>query len=212
MRAIADYLYAGRALGGKTMFRDIIELDPGCSVTIDRRAGTVDIRKYWTLQYDYNRSRTDAQTLEQLAAIVDESVAIHCRSDAPLGCHLSGGIDSSSVVAMAARHRQHLSTFSIKFSEDEHIDETRFAKAVAAHVGAGISVFSDRGRHGGGAPVSGLAHGRPHGHRRRVRLPPSRIRETTRQGVLTGHGSDRSLPVIPRSSGDVQHHRDVPSV
>ena len=136
MRAIADYLYAGRALGGKTMFRDIVELDPGCSVTIDRRAGTVDVRKYWSLPYDYNRSRTDAQTLEQLAAIVDESVTIHCRSDAPLGCHLSGGIDSSSVVAMAARHRQHLSTFSIKFSEDEHIDETRFAKAVAAHVGA----------------------------------------------------------------------------
>ena len=74
--------------------------------------------------------------LEELSAIVDESVTIHCRSDAPLGCHLSGGIDSSSVVALAARHRQHLSAFSIKFSEDEHIDETRFAKAVAAHVGA----------------------------------------------------------------------------
>ena len=74
MRAIADYMYAGRALGGKTMFRDIVEIDPGCSVTIDRRAGAFDVRRYWSLRYDYDRTRSDAQVLEELSAIVDESV------------------------------------------------------------------------------------------------------------------------------------------
>ena len=136
MTSLADYLYAGRALGRKTMFQGIEELEPGTCLTVGRQRGSLDIRKYWELRYNYNTTRSSADTAAELYSIVEDSVAVHCRSDATLGCHLSGGIDSSSVVAFAARNREHLKTFSIKFSDDAHIDETRYARAVAAHVGA----------------------------------------------------------------------------
>jgi asparagine synthase (glutamine-hydrolysing) len=136
MAALSDYLYAGRALAGKTMFQGIGELEPGTCLTIGTERRSLSVSKYWELRHDYNTVRSPEDTVAELYSIVSESVAVHCRSDATLGCHLSGGLDSSSVVALAAKNREHLPTFSIKFSDDAHIDETPYAKAVASHVGA----------------------------------------------------------------------------
>ena len=136
MRGLADYLFAGRALGSKTLFRDILELEPGCSLTLDVRTGRLDVKQYWDLQYDYNHRRTQEQTYDELFAILDEAVEVQCRSDAPLGSHLSDGIDSSAVTAFAARHREHLNTFTIKFSNDAYVDAARYTRTVAQYVGA----------------------------------------------------------------------------
>jgi asparagine synthase (glutamine-hydrolysing) len=136
MSAVADYLFAGRALGRKTLFEGIAELEPGYTLTLDARSGRFDVRQYWDLAYDYNYSRTEAQTHEELFALLDEAIAIQCRSDAPLGSHLSDGIDSSAVVAFAGRHRDRLKTFSIKFSDDPHVDGGRYTRTVARHAGA----------------------------------------------------------------------------
>jgi asparagine synthase (glutamine-hydrolysing) len=134
--AIADFFYAGRALGNKTMFQNIKEIEPGHMITVDAFMKQTHVTKYWDVIYNYNYSRTDKETKEELFALLDDAVKVHCRSDASLGCHLSGGLDSSTIVAFAARHRKSLKTFSIKFSDDEYIDETRYAKAVAKHVRA----------------------------------------------------------------------------
>jgi asparagine synthase (glutamine-hydrolysing) len=142
MQGLADYLYAARALGRKTLFEGIHELEPGCSLSVGLHARSVEIRRYWQLNYDYNTTRSAADTAAELRSIVEESVKVHCRSDATLGCHLSGGLDSSAVVALAARQRERMKTFSIKFSEDPHIDETRYSRAVAAHVGADYQEWS----------------------------------------------------------------------
>ena len=133
--AIADYCFAGRALGNKTMFQNIKEIEPGYMISIDKINKHVQVKKYWDVFYDYNYSRTDMEAQEELFHLLDDSVKVHCRSDAPLGCHLSGGLDTSTIVGLAARHRKSLKTFSIKFSDDAYIDETRYAKAVAKHVG-----------------------------------------------------------------------------
>ena len=135
-QALADYMFCGRALGGKTMFRNIREVEPGHWLSLDLETGRPQIQKYWGLHYNYDRSRSDEAVQEELFYRLDESVKIHCRSDASLGCHLSGGLDSSTVAALASRHRQGLKTFSIRFTEKGFLDETRFAKAVARHVGA----------------------------------------------------------------------------
>jgi asparagine synthase (glutamine-hydrolysing) len=135
-QAIADYLYAGRSLAGRTMFQDIKEVEPGYSITVNLATRESKVRKYWDIEYRYDESRTEGKTVEELFSLLDDAVAVHCRSDAPLGCHLSGGVDSSSVVAFAARHRSRLPTFTIKFSDEPHIDESKYAKAVAGHVGA----------------------------------------------------------------------------
>lgn len=132
---IADYFFAGRPLAGKTTFKNIRELEPGHMAVVESKNEEVRIQRYWDVRYDYNYGRSLKEVEEELSALIDDSVRVHCRSDAPLGCHLSGGIDSSTIVALSSRHRKNLKAFSIKFSDDAHIDETPYAKAVASHLG-----------------------------------------------------------------------------
>ncbi len=130
-QAVADYNFAGRPLNGKTMYEGIKELEPGHTLVFEADQYHPGIRRYWDLVYEYNYTRRIEDVVEELSGLLDDAVRIHCRSDAPLGCHLSGGLDTSAVVAFAASHKRPLKTFSIKFSDDPFIDETRFAKAVA---------------------------------------------------------------------------------
>jgi asparagine synthase (glutamine-hydrolysing) len=129
----ADYLYAGYSLDAKTPFRDIHQLLPGHLLTL--RNGQLRTEKYWDVVHDYEFGRSHEQITEELRSLLDESIQIHCRSDASLGSHLSGGLDSSTVVSFAARHRERLPTFSIRFEGHPYFDETAFAKALARHVG-----------------------------------------------------------------------------
>jgi len=134
-QALSDYMFAGRALGDKTLFRDIKELPPGHILTVDQAKQRVAVRKYWDVHFNY-RSWKEDQLHAELLSLLDEAVEMHCRSDAPLGCHLSGGLDSSTITALASKHVKPLRTFSVKFSEDSDIDETRYAKAVVRYIGA----------------------------------------------------------------------------
>lgn len=134
--ALSDYLFAGRALGDKTVFENIKSLEPGHMINIIKTEKKVTVNRYWDILYDYDRSRSDSDLIEELSFLLNDAVKIHCRSDASLGCHLSGGLDSSTIVALASKHRKPLKTFSIKFSDEAHIDETKYAKSVASYVGA----------------------------------------------------------------------------
>jgi len=134
--AISDYLFAGRALGNKTMFGNIKEVEPGYMIGVNKNSKAVKVKKYWDIHYHYDRSRTESSLIEELSCLVDDAIKIHCRSDSSLGCHLSGGMDSSTIMAIASKYRKPLKTFSIKFSNDEYIDETKYARAVADYVGA----------------------------------------------------------------------------
>lgn len=134
--AIADYLFAGRALGSKTIFQNIKEVEPGYTLCVEKESGNVKTKKYWDVQFDYNYSRQLDDVKEEMFYLLNDSVKIHCRSDAPLGCHLSGGLDSSTIVAFASRHKHNLKTFTVKFSDEAYIDETKYAKKVAKHVRA----------------------------------------------------------------------------
>lgn len=136
MQAVTDYFYAGRALENKTMFSGIYEIEPGWMLWADAGQESFHVRRYWDVRYEYDFSRTDETVKRELGALLDSAVKIHSRSDAPLGNHLSGGLDSSVVVALTSRYRKDLKTFSIKFSDDSSIDETAYAKTVAEHVGA----------------------------------------------------------------------------
>lgn len=134
--AIADYFFSARAYGNKTLFQGVREVEPGYALAMEDNGRNVRLRKYWDVVYRYDHSRSHKHLTGQVHDLLEDAVRIHCRSDAPLGCHLSGGLDSSSVVAFAARHRKPLKTFSIKFSDEDYIDETKYAIEVARHVGA----------------------------------------------------------------------------
>ncbi len=132
--ALADYLFSGSPLGAKTGFAGISQLEPGHWLTW--RDGQLAVKQYWDIAYRYEDPKREADLLAELAWVVDDAVRIHCRSDVPLGCHLSGGLDSSAVASHAARYVRPLTTFSIRFGENPYYDETEYARAVAAHIGA----------------------------------------------------------------------------
>ena len=131
---LADFLFAGHTLGTKTMFADIRQLPPGHCLTVTR--DRMEMREYWRPEYRYDTSRSDEQVVAELSDLLDDAVRIHCRSDAALGCHLSGGMDSSLVTALAIRHRGGaMDSFSIRFNDIPYFDESAFAKRVSSHLG-----------------------------------------------------------------------------
>ena len=131
--ALADYRFAGSPLGGRTPFLGISELAPGHLMQV--REGRVVVEKYWDVEFQHNSRRSHQETVDELSALLDDAVRVHCRSDAPLGCQLSGGLDSSTVVGLAARHHPNeLKTFSIRFRDARH-DESHYARLVAQAMG-----------------------------------------------------------------------------
>ena len=100
------------------------------------RSGAIDTRRYWELRFGPDQSLDDGEFAEQLRSHFRQAVRRRLLSDVPLGAFLSGGIDSSSVVAVMAEllPAGRVKTFSIGF-EDRSFDESEHARAVAAYFG-----------------------------------------------------------------------------
>jgi asparagine synthase (glutamine-hydrolysing) len=92
-------------------------------------------RRYWFPEFEPDEGRSESSWLEALDAGLAESVRAHLVSDVPFGAFLSGGVDSSSVVAYMARILDRpVKTFTIAF-DDDTVDESPFARQVARHLG-----------------------------------------------------------------------------
>lgn len=111
-----------------TAFRDIHELLPGHYLQV--RGGEVSIHRYW-MPVLAPEERSESDWMEEIVSTLREATRIRMRSDVPLGAFLSGGIDSSSVVALMSRLvEQPVKTFSIGFT-DPRYDESGYARQVA---------------------------------------------------------------------------------
>jgi asparagine synthase (glutamine-hydrolysing) len=140
---VAIYLHRGYVPAPKSIYRGICKLPPGCLVQFGRgqtRGPPPEPRAYWSLgevasgglQQPFDGS--DAQALDRLDAVLSRAVASQSVADVPLGAFLSGGIDSSTVVAlMQAQSSRPVRTFAIGFQEDA-FNEAPHARAVAAHL------------------------------------------------------------------------------
>lgn len=136
--AILDYLNFMYVLGEKTFFTGIKKLLPGFTLRMNLQ-GRLDVKQYWDLKFNRDEVIDEENAATRLLETLKDSVRIHLRSDVPLGCHLSGGLDSSAVTCLASSFYQannKLDTFSGKFDEDPFYDETKYAKQVAAFVGS----------------------------------------------------------------------------
>jgi len=137
-QGLEEYLTFQFCLGERTLFRDIRKLEPGHYLTFrPGRDHDPSIVCYWDYSYELDFHHTDEFFREELVHLLNDSVRLQLRSDVPVGAHCSGGIDSSTVVSLAARqypHRFH--TFTGAFREGQQYDETRYARAVAENVNA----------------------------------------------------------------------------
>lgn len=116
-----------------SIYKGIHKLPPGHFAVFEK--GRFSIEKYWKVDWSHEIAIDQPTASEQLRSILSDAVRIRLRSDVPLGAFLSGGIDSSLVVAIAQKQLDTpIQTFSIGFSEADY-DETHFAKMVADHVG-----------------------------------------------------------------------------
>jgi asparagine synthase (glutamine-hydrolysing) len=117
-----------------TAFRRIKKLPPGHLLEYSR--GNVTVRQYWDLpEYGSHSPATEQECLDELERRLAEAVRIRLISDVPLGALLSGGVDSSVIVALMARaSSSKVKTFSIGF-ENEDYNELEYARIVTKHFG-----------------------------------------------------------------------------
>jgi asparagine synthase (glutamine-hydrolysing) len=135
LESLEDYLAFGMVPGARSIFRRIEKLPPAHLVTIG--AGQLDRtpRRYWQLRIAPDHRQGTDDWLEALRAKLEETVRLHLIADVPVGAFLSGGLDSSMVVALSAGSvRGALRTFSIGFPE-ESFSELPYARQVAERFG-----------------------------------------------------------------------------
>lgn len=138
-QALAAYFRYLYVPAPATIFSGVRKLLPGTWLRWDGQQ--LEERRYWNLSEVIRegicspRVQSLSETADELDALLRDAVQLQMEADVPLGAFLSGGIDSSTVVAlMQAQSRRPVHTFSIGFSERSH-DESPFARAVASHLG-----------------------------------------------------------------------------
>jgi asparagine synthase (glutamine-hydrolysing) len=125
-----------------SLVKKVKKLLPGHYLTIS--SGSVEDRVYYELllrKESYNEL-TYEEAKTKLVQLMDDATRLRLISDVPLGSFLSGGIDSSVVVALASRHQQDLKTFSIGYKDNPFFDETYYANLVAKKYNTQHTVFS----------------------------------------------------------------------
>jgi len=133
LEALDAYFTLGYVPDPLTIFRGIYKLPPGHYLTLAN--GDLHTREYWDFNFEPGESRKPEDYMDELRALLDESVRLRLISDVPLGAFLSGGIDSSTVVALMAQHmNQPVKTFSIGFHEDSY-NELKYARLTAKKLG-----------------------------------------------------------------------------
>jgi asparagine synthase (glutamine-hydrolysing) len=130
--ALDAYLSFGYVPDPLSIFENVHKLPPGHKLTFD--GARVGVEQYWDFPFERDaKPRREEEYVEELRELLDEAVRIRLVADVPLGAFLSGGVDSSAVVGLMARHTDRpVKTFSIGFREDS-FDELKYARIAARH-------------------------------------------------------------------------------
>jgi asparagine synthase (glutamine-hydrolysing) len=133
--ALEEYLAFGMVCGSSSIFRRIEKLPPAHVLTVEAGALHRPARRYWQLRIEPDDKPTAEEWQERIRAKVAETVRMHLIADVPVGAFLSGGVDSSVIVASCAGQTNGpLQTFSIGFRE-ESFSELPYARQVAEQFG-----------------------------------------------------------------------------
>lgn len=123
----------------QTAFKQIRKLEPGH--WLRWKNGEIETKRYWLPDFSHKIKITEVEAIEETTRILRESTRLRMISEVPLGAFLSGGVDSSIVVALMAQESSTpVKTFSIGF-EEQDFSELKYARRVAEHVGAEYHEF-----------------------------------------------------------------------
>jgi asparagine synthase (glutamine-hydrolysing) len=141
--ALMQYFHLNYIAGNHSIFEGVHKLAPGHFAIFKNNALNVQayyqiphVKEEETQNLDFNES------CNKLYQLLNDAVKLRMIADVPLGAFLSGGIDSSIITALAAKHTQKLNTFSIGFKDEPLFDETAYAQIVAKKCQTNHTVFS----------------------------------------------------------------------
>lgn len=194
-RAVEDYFAFGYIPDPRTALRAVRQLSPGHTLLLQRGGPMAESRQYWDIPVGEPFEDDACEWTEELVTRLEEAVRVRLVSEVPLGAFLSGGVDSSAVVAMMARVAgpDQLNTCSISF-DDPRYDEAEYAREVAARHGTNHReqqvVSDDFGL------IDTLAHAYDEPFADSSAIPTYRLCELARKHVtvaLSGDGGDEML-------------------
>ncbi|HKZ00977.1 MAG TPA: asparagine synthase (glutamine-hydrolyzing) [Pyrinomonadaceae bacterium] len=175
-----------------TAYRAIRKLEPGH--WLRWRKGEIRIERYWQPDFSHKLKITEEEAGERVVELLREAVRVRLMSEVPLGAFLSGGIDSSAVVAlMSQESSEPVKTFSIGF-EEQDFSELHHARRVAQHVGAEHHEFVVRPDALEVLPILVEHYGEPYADSSAI--PTYYVARETRKHVtvaLNGDGGDESF-------------------
>ena len=200
---VAEYLAASVRSQGETLYRGVMRLPAAHTMTVTETG--IKLRRYWQLEPDADVTcRDDHEYAERFSDLFRDAVACRMRGG-PVAFFLSGGLDSSSVVATAAALGAKVETFSMVFPGHESLDESRYIDDVVASCGATAHVTTSPrpARH---------ANRRNIASRRDVADLPcdvigesllAMMKDRGARVALSGHGGDHAF------AGSIYHYADL---
>ena len=133
--ALGEYLTHHYVPAPRTIFSAARKLPPASTLVLPLDGGAPVVSRYWTLRFSPSGSTSEAEWVDGLRAQLESAVRSHMVSDVPIGAFLSGGVDSSAVVALMARASSSpIRTFAIGFDQAD-FDELDYARQVARRYG-----------------------------------------------------------------------------
>jgi len=195
-----------------TAYRAIRKLEPGH--WLRWRHGEIELQRYWQPDFTKKVELSEEEAGERTVEILRDAVRVRLMSEVPLGAFLSGGIDSSAVVAlMSQESSERVKTFSIGFDEQD-FSELHHARRIAEHVGAEHHEFIVRPDALEVLPTLVEHYGEPYADSSAV--PTYYVAKETRKHVtvaLNGDGGDESFAGYERyiAMGLTEKYRRVPS-
>ncbi|MCH5149422.1 MAG: asparagine synthase (glutamine-hydrolyzing) [Spirochaetales bacterium] len=131
LNAVDQYLTLQYVPAPLTGFKNIFKLEQASFFILNLKTKEFNTERYWDVPFDKKKSRRKKEWMKQIEDCIDKSVQRRMlTSDVEVGSFLSGGVDSSAVVAFASRYKENLKTFTIQFAEKD-FDESECAQKVA---------------------------------------------------------------------------------
>ncbi|NOT47182.1 MAG: asparagine synthase (glutamine-hydrolyzing) [Acidobacteria bacterium] len=211
--AIDSYLSYLCVPAPMTAFKSIRKLEPGH--WLFWKSGTVETKRYWQPDFSTKIAISEPEAIEETTRLLREATTMRLISEVPLGAFLSGGVDSSIVVAlMAEASDKPVKTFSIGF-EEQDFSELKYARRVAEHVGAEYNEFIVKPNALDVLPVLVDHYGEPYADSSAI--PSYYVAKETRRHVtvaLNGDGGDESFAGYERYAAMklAERYQRIPAV